>query len=915
MAYKGYINEEVQKMYGIPYHKLTPEQKKILHADSVRRSKLIQERQQAVLKNNLKAFEDEAKMERVLTSIYKDCQKQILADVTETIAKVKKAGGTWSYANQSALTRSKGLFEQITAELTKLGQKEQILFTQGLSNIYTDQFLRQVFELGQTMTVKANFNRLNPALIKKTLDYPWSGAMFSDRLWLDKETLGRNLRVGLTQSMILGEGIPEITDRITKNIETSRYNAERIARTETKRVTYCAHNDAYEDMGVEELEYHTAGERSGSAVCDTCNGDRGKHFKRGTEPSLPRHPNCKCVYIPVVPDTFGDNELNELTGSVRGAENYEKWVEANKDKINPDGTLKDGWERDWKNGGKLVNKNAPTIDTSHQKEIDEALEFYVSGEGMYINSHLAGTFEKNGGVWTKEDEKILKLLDEGTNDLVTERKLYRSVDASAVFGNMSDEDFWDLQDYLAYGESSVPKSKIAKLKGIANVDGKEITEPRFMSTTKDKDVALDWGGFTGSSKPIVLEFDVPDGIKGVDLARFDIVGDEQKEVLLKRGTKYKIKEITTENGSIVVKADLIPQNISLKDAKDLIPEVDPKGEVFTGSLGKSIRSSFDGNSVTGYGYSWGDYEEKQLKELYEQRALLTDPKQIKQVDNIIKNHEDFRDIVSRKDVVVEVGKAGEFSLKVPPSQSVHENIRNSEYYNRYSLVQTSYRKYNYDVYEERLGGKYYVSITGVSSKKERQEIYDIADKVFSKNSRAVGAKLRIDTVECNKHNTWKSTNLGFYEPNKHRLTVRNFKSYADIYGVDIQGGKDKFAGTLSHEFAHIVHSKDARLSTVTATAEQWSKWKDLVDPYYEQYRVNKIVDVGSDWSRMRYPINAEDHYMGGGKDHFYQEMWAECTAIVQEDVPQAKKADELAKLNKYFPKVENFITEFYNGGI
>ena len=158
--------------------------------------------------------------------------------------------------------------------------------------------------------------------------------MFSDRLWLDKETLGRNLRVGLTQSMILGEGIPEITDRITKGIDTARYNAERIARTETKRVTYVAHNDAYEDMGVNELKYYTAGMRSSSKVCDTCSADNGKIYKRGEEPTLPRHPNCKCVYIPVVSDTFGDNELNELTGSIRGAENYEKW------KVEQDAVLK-----------------------------------------------------------------------------------------------------------------------------------------------------------------------------------------------------------------------------------------------------------------------------------------------------------------------------------------------------------------------------------------------------------------------------------------------------------------------------------------------------------------------------------------------------------------------------------------------
>lgn len=327
MANVGYVNKEVAKMYGIPYSELTPEQKKILHEDSVRRAKLIKEREEAVLKNSLKAFEDEAKMEKVLASIYASCQKEILASVTETIAKVKKAGGDWSYANQSALTRSRGLFEQIGEQIKALGQKEQITFRQGLSNIYTDQFLRQVYDLGQSITVKANFNRLNPALIQKTLDYPWSGAMFSDRLWQDKERLGRNLRVGLTQSMILGEGIPQITDRINKGIDTARYNAERVARTETKRVTYCAHDDVYKDTGVEELKYRCAN-GGDSRTCQYCRADNGKVFKRGEEPTLPRHPNCRCVYIPVVSDTFEDNELNELTGSVRGAENYEKWREA-----------------------------------------------------------------------------------------------------------------------------------------------------------------------------------------------------------------------------------------------------------------------------------------------------------------------------------------------------------------------------------------------------------------------------------------------------------------------------------------------------------------------------------------------------------------------------------------------------------
>ena len=690
MEETGYINPEVAKMYGIPYSQLTPEQKRILHADSVRRAKLIKEREQDVLKNNRKAFEDEAKMEKVLGQIYRECQKEILADVAETIAKVQKAGGDWSYANQSALTRSRGLFEQIDEQIKKLGQKERLVFTQGLTGIYTDQFLRELYGLGQVQAVKVNFNALNPLMIKKTLDYPWSGAMFSDRLWNDKATLGRNLRVGLTQSMILGEGIPQITERINKNINTSLYNAERVARTETKRVSYCAQSEIWEQNGVKELRYRCAN-GGDSRTCSYCSNDNNKVFKKGEEPTLPRHPNCRCTYIPVTKDTFEDNELNELTGSIRGAENYEKWRQA------------------------------------------EAKKQAEAGKS---------------------------------------------------------------------------------------------------------------------------------------------------------------------------------QNIPAKDDK---VKIDPTGEVFTGEMGRKIRKSFD--TAGGYTKTWGDYEEKKLQELYAQKKLLTDPQAIKQVDSIIKNHEEYKALLARDDVLLEVGKSGTFKLKVPPSQHIEERIRNSDYYNRYSLVETSYIKYNYDVYEERLGGKYFITMTGVSSKKEREQIYKIADKVFTENPRAIGAKLRVATKECAKLSTARSTNLGFYEPSRHRLTVRNFKSYADIYGTDLEAGRDYFAGTLAHEFAHIAHSKDKRLEAVVATAEEWAKWKALVDPYYSQYRENKIVDVGKEWHRMNYPINAEDHYRDHSKDHFYQELWAESTAVLQEDVSKEKKEAEVAKLIKYFPKVAEFIKAFFGGGV
>ena len=322
------VNPAVAKMYGIPYHKLTRQQKKVLHADSVRRAKENAAREKAVLKNNLKAFTDEKKMESVLAQIYQGCQKQILADVAKTMAEVQKAGGTWSYANQSALTRSKGLFYQIEEELKKLGVAQTNTMYSGLGNIYTDQFLRTTFELGQTLPMPAtvNFTKLNPALVRRTLDYPWSGELFSDRIWADKAKLGRSLRVNLTASMVLGEDMRRISERINKNVQESENAAMRLARTETKRVVYVAHDDVYEEFGVDELEYRCANGID-NRTCKVCKQFNGTVYKRGQEIPLPVHPNCRCVYIPVVADTFKPGELNELTHDTRGAENYEKWLE------------------------------------------------------------------------------------------------------------------------------------------------------------------------------------------------------------------------------------------------------------------------------------------------------------------------------------------------------------------------------------------------------------------------------------------------------------------------------------------------------------------------------------------------------------------------------------------------------------
>lgn len=202
--------------------------------------------------------------------------------------------------------------------------------------------------------------------------------------------------------------------------------------------------------------------------------------------------------------------------------------------------------------GGTSNRNGiggfPLVD----EDAESAAEYYVSGEGMWINQYLRGNINDPAFRFTQQDAEYLRDLDRATsNPLSADQKLYRSVDASAIFGKLSAIQYDDLLVGLVYGgEYEMSKSKHL----IRGVRGKILTEKGFMSTTKDAQIAHEWDDFTGSSKPVVLELKVPKGTTGKDLSGHHMAQDE---VLLSRGQQYKIRGVSAKNGNIYVTADII----------------------------------------------------------------------------------------------------------------------------------------------------------------------------------------------------------------------------------------------------------------------------------------------------------------------------------------------------------------------
>jgi len=184
----------------------------------------------------------------------------------------------------------------------------------------------------------------------------------------------------------------------------------------------------------------------------------------------------------------------------------------------------------------------------------DALEYYVSGEGMWINQYLRG--RGDFGELSESEKVFLKNLDSATTKQKTsENVLYRSVDASVIFGG-DESQLYALQQVVGYGDKQ--RYYVNQAEPLINrTVGREITEKGFMSTTKDFSIARDFLGFTGAENPVVMRINT-NGALGVDVSRFDANTDEpQKEVLLQRGLKYRVNRVYGQDRTVIVDVDIV----------------------------------------------------------------------------------------------------------------------------------------------------------------------------------------------------------------------------------------------------------------------------------------------------------------------------------------------------------------------
>lgn len=438
-------------------------------------------------------------------------------------------------------------------------REEKGLFAH-LGRTYERRYYKELYEL-QRITGYDSVKKISKEDLKIILNNPWTsdGREFSERIWGRGDKLVNSLKDNLTRNITSGVSPKESIKDIESRFNVSKAAASRLVYTETAAISSKATQDSYKRIGVKKYEILATLDLRTSDICRIQDGKTYdiKDYRVGiTAP--PFHPNCRTDTIPFFDDDL-ERQLDKNVGRMaRNPDNGKSEVVEN--------LSYEDWHKKYVEKIPNNNQEGDTPDPTEPKlkyteaETNEAIEEYVSGDGMWINNKLRGIGEIADYPLREDDKIYLEKLDQATqSQIVKEKTLYRSVDISSIIGDISDSEYDDLKSAYIYNNKSKPAQEVIN-KYLKNIEGKEIVDKGFISTTKSKDIALDFQDFTGSSKPCVIEFNVPKGIKGIDLKDFDIADMEQKEVLLARNQKFVIKEVSQEQGQFYFKADLIPNN-------------------------------------------------------------------------------------------------------------------------------------------------------------------------------------------------------------------------------------------------------------------------------------------------------------------------------------------------------------------
>lgn len=207
------------------------------------------------------------------------------------------------------------LKSQIGLELIALSDEVDKYTAETLTKTGLKEAERQAGILGET--VFSNYK----TFVESVAFGSFQGATFSERIWGNNGALKADLDRLLIRSVTQGRNPRELARELRNLFDSSKYEAERLMRTETARMQMSVQQKSYLENDIDEFEFVAE-----PSACGLCRPLDGKAFKVSKmEPGLnaaPMHPNCRCSAVPYMDREAIWKDIESRLGS--GKENHVK---------------------------------------------------------------------------------------------------------------------------------------------------------------------------------------------------------------------------------------------------------------------------------------------------------------------------------------------------------------------------------------------------------------------------------------------------------------------------------------------------------------------------------------------------------------------------------------------------------------
>lgn len=267
-------------------------------------------------------------------SAYTRAMDNIEAELQKIQRNALKVGADEQEPYNARTKRFEDLRLMITQEAAEIRKVETAITAERYKTIMNDSYYRTMFDIQRGTGFGFSFAALPQKAIMETLKAGWKGRNYADSVWNNTHTLAKNAREIITAGLQSGASNRIMTEQLMNAMDSGKFAAERLIRTETSFFMGQGELASYEEAEIEKYQYVATLDMRTSEKCQDLDGEifLVSEAKVGVN-YAPIHPFCRSGSIAVFDDKIMANldrrARNPKTGEtylVPANKKYKDWL-------------------------------------------------------------------------------------------------------------------------------------------------------------------------------------------------------------------------------------------------------------------------------------------------------------------------------------------------------------------------------------------------------------------------------------------------------------------------------------------------------------------------------------------------------------------------------------------------------------